>query len=78
VTRDANAPVGRAFGDLLVLRASAWAHGGTGQRLRFPVENYSHVGGANHFDLLNHPAIYAQMRHWLGSLPALPAPSAAA
>ncbi len=76
VTRDAHAPLGRAFGDLLVLRASAWAHGGRGQRLRFPVENYSHIGGANHFDLLNHPAIYAQIRHWLGSRRALTAPAA--
>ena len=76
VTRDAHAPLGRAFGDLLVLHASAWAHGGRGQRLRFPVENYVHVGGANHFDLLNHPAIYAQIRRWLGSRRALLAPGA--
>ena len=34
-----------------------------------------HVGGANHFDLLNHPAIYAQMRRCLGSQRALPAPA---
>ncbi len=73
LTRDAHAPLGRAVGDLLVLRASAWAHGGRGEKLRFPVENYSHLGGANHFDLLNHPAIYEQIRRWLGSRRALPA-----
>jgi hypothetical protein len=28
-------------------------------------------GGANHFDLLNHPAIYAQIRQWLAGRPAL-------
>jgi pimeloyl-ACP methyl ester carboxylesterase len=73
VTRDADAPMGRAFGDMLVLRASAWAHGGRGERLRFPVEHYAHVGGANHFELLNHPAIYEQIRKWLTGRPALPA-----
>jgi len=74
LSRDADAPVGRIIGDLLVLRASAWGHGG-GERMRFPVEHYQHVGGANHFDLLNHPAIYAQIRRWLTSRKALPAPA---
>jgi pimeloyl-ACP methyl ester carboxylesterase len=73
VTRNANAPAGRAFGDMLVLRASAWAHGGRGEKLRFPVEHYAHVGGANHFELLNHPAIYEQIRSWLTGRRALPA-----
>jgi pimeloyl-ACP methyl ester carboxylesterase len=73
ITRDADAPLGRMFGDLLVLRPSAWAHGGKGQKLRFPIEHYSHVGGATHFDLLNHPAIYEQIRKWLTPRPALPA-----
>ena len=62
----ADAPVGRIIGDLLVLQPSAWAHEGRGERLRFPVEHYHHVGGANHFDLLNHPAIFDQMRRCLG------------
>jgi pimeloyl-ACP methyl ester carboxylesterase len=77
LSRDANAPVGRAMGDLLVLRASAWAHEGRGQKLRFPVEHYSHLGGANHFELLNHPAVYEQIRGWLAGRPALPATVAA-
>ena len=58
LSREADAPVGRILGDLLVLQPSAWAHPGRGKRLQFPVENYYHLGGANHFDLLNHPAIY--------------------
>jgi hypothetical protein len=41
------------------------------------VEQYSHIGGANHFELLNHPAIYEQIRRWLTSRPALPAAAAA-
>ena len=39
--------------------------------MRFPVENYHHVGGANHFDLLNHPAIYEQIKRWVSGRPAL-------
>ncbi len=73
LTRDANAPLGRVMGDLLVLRASAWAHPGRGHKLRFPVEHYTHLGGAHHFDLLNHPAIYDQVQRWLGAWRALPA-----
>jgi hypothetical protein len=65
LSRDRDAPVGRLIGDLLVLPASAWAHKGRGQRLQFPVENYRHVGGINHFGLLNHPAIYEQIRVWM-------------
>ena len=73
LTREADAPAGRIIGDLLVLQPSAWAHEGRGRRMRFPIEHYHHLGGANHFDLLNHPAIYAQMRRCLGSQRALPA-----
>ena len=40
------------------------------------IDQYQHVGGANHFDLLNHPAIYEQMRRWLSSRKALPAAAA--
>jgi hypothetical protein len=57
--------MGRIVGDLLVLHPSAWGMARRGQRLRFPIEQYRHVGGANHFDLLNQPAIYAQLRRWL-------------
>jgi pimeloyl-ACP methyl ester carboxylesterase len=75
LSREPDAAVGRIIGDLLVLQPSAWAHAGRGQRLQFPIEHYHHLGGANHFDLLNHPAIYAQIRRCLQSQPALPAPS---
>jgi pimeloyl-ACP methyl ester carboxylesterase len=64
LSREADGPLGRMVGDLLVLHASAWGHGG-GERLRFPVDHYRHIGGANHFDLLNHPAIYEQIKGWL-------------
>jgi hypothetical protein len=56
-----------------VLRASAWSHASRGERMTFPVDQYRHIGGATHFDLLNHPAIYAQLKKWLTAGRALPA-----
>jgi hypothetical protein len=67
LTREPDAPVGRLLGDLLVLRPSAWSQGDRSERLRFPVDQYAHVGGASHFDLLNHPAVYAQIHRWLSA-----------
>jgi pimeloyl-ACP methyl ester carboxylesterase len=74
LSREADATVGRIIGDLLVLQPSAWAHEGRGKRMRFPIEHYYHLGGANHFDLLNHPAIFDQMRSCLASQRALQRP----
>ncbi len=74
LSREPDAPAGRLLGDLLVLRPSAWSHGGRGERLQFPVDQYAHVGGATHFDLLNHPAVYEQIHRWLAAgAPRLPA-----
>ena len=75
LSREADATVGRIIGDLLVLKPSAWAHAGRGSRMRFPIEHYYHLGGANHFDLLNHPVIFDQMRRCLASQRALPSPT---
>ena len=63
VTRDARHPVGRLIGDALVLHASATGRG----RIAFREEDGLHVGGAHHLALLNHRAVYAQLRSWLGS-----------
>jgi pimeloyl-ACP methyl ester carboxylesterase len=65
LSRDIDGRLGRMIGDLLVLRASAWGHMGKGERMRFPVDHYRHIGGATHFDLLNHPAIYELLRDWI-------------
>jgi len=73
LTREADAAMGRIIGDLLVLRPSAWAQEPQTRRLRFPIEHYYHLGKANHFDLLNHPAIFDQMRRCLSSQRALTA-----
>jgi pimeloyl-ACP methyl ester carboxylesterase len=75
LTRDAEHPVGRMVGDLLVLRASAWSQDRGGERMQFPIDRYRHLGGANHFDLLNHPAVYEQISRWLITGRALPAPA---
>ena len=71
VSREPDALAGRIMGDLLVLRASAWSHQ-RGQQLRFPIEHYQHIGATNHFELLNHPAIYGQIRRWMAPRRALP------
>jgi hypothetical protein len=65
VTRTAKHPVGRLVGDLLVLEGSAAGRSGK-RRIGFRDEDGLHVGGATHFALLNHPAVYAQLRRWLG------------
>jgi hypothetical protein len=56
VTRSPKNPLGRLIGDMLVLRSSAapWRE-----------EQTFHVGGAGHFALLNHPAVYDRLRDWL-------------
>jgi pimeloyl-ACP methyl ester carboxylesterase len=55
-------------GDLLVQYVSA---SGTGPKRRIPfdADNGRHLGGINHFQLLNHPAVYQQMRDWLTRTP---------
>jgi hypothetical protein len=64
VTRDRQHPLGIAVGDLLVREASAFGRGRL-QRIQFPLEHGRHFGPLNHFDLLNHPDVYDQMRRWL-------------
>jgi hypothetical protein len=58
-------PFGRIIGDLLVLTPSA--HGLQGRRrvVAFEDESCRHVGGHNHFDLLNSPALDGLLRDWL-------------
>jgi hypothetical protein len=49
-------------GDLLVRVPSA---SGAGRRRRVPFAEVRRLGGLTHFDLLNHPAVYDQIRAWL-------------
>ena len=64
ITRSPRHPIGRLLGDTLVLTPSASGRSRT-RRLGFRDEDGLHVGGANHFALLNHPKVYAQLRDWL-------------
>jgi pimeloyl-ACP methyl ester carboxylesterase len=64
VTQSARHPLGRLVGDYLVLPPS-----GSGRsrkrRLGFDEELGLHVGGAHHFALLNHPAVYEKLSEWV-------------
>jgi len=77
LTRDAGDPVSSVVGDLLVRFPSA---SGRGRRRRIPfaLEHGRHVGGLNHFQLLNHPAVYEQLHAWLAPRALPPAVSAPA
>lgn len=71
LTRRADSRLASIVGDLLVHEPSGSGRGRPGGRsITFPIENGLHVGGVSHFALLNHPAVYAQMRRWLAREPA--------
>jgi pimeloyl-ACP methyl ester carboxylesterase len=73
-------PVGTLLGDLLVRLPSASGRGnGRGRRIPFEVDNGRELSGLTHFDLLNHPAVYDQLRTWItrGPTPARAATAAA-
>jgi pimeloyl-ACP methyl ester carboxylesterase len=65
LTRSDKHPVARVVGDLLVLTPSA--HGLQGRRsvIAFEEDSRRHVGGHDHFDLLNSPALDELLREWL-------------
>jgi pimeloyl-ACP methyl ester carboxylesterase len=64
VTRSDRHPLGRLLGDTLVLKPSATGRSRT-RWIPFEEEFGMHVGGAHHFALLNHPAVYEKLRAWL-------------
>ena len=64
ITRDPGHPLGRLFGDVLVLVPSASGYGRT-RRIPFDAEHGHHVGGIHHLALLNHPEVYRCLRKWL-------------
>ncbi|WP_435742462.1 esterase/lipase family protein [Nocardioides sp. SYSU DS0663] len=57
-------PVGHLVGDLLVRPRSAYGRDRSGRTL-FPGAEVLHVGGTDHFGLLNHPEVHRAMRRWL-------------
>jgi pimeloyl-ACP methyl ester carboxylesterase len=66
ITRSPRHPLGRLVGDCLVLQASGSGRSRT-RRIAFDEEYGHHIGGAHHFALLNHPAVYDKLRVWLKS-----------
>jgi pimeloyl-ACP methyl ester carboxylesterase len=66
ITRSPRHPLGRLIGDYLVLQPSGSGRSRT-RRIAFDEEYGHHVGGAHHFALLNHPAVYDKLRVWLSS-----------
>jgi len=61
-----NGPLGALIGDLFVRLPSASGRGnGRGRSIPFEVDNGHELAGLTHFDLLNHPAVYEQMRTWI-------------
>jgi pimeloyl-ACP methyl ester carboxylesterase len=59
-------PVGAALGDLLVRIPSASGRGnGRGRSIPFEIDNGHELTGLTHMDLLNHPAVYEQLRTWI-------------
>jgi pimeloyl-ACP methyl ester carboxylesterase len=57
-------PFGTLVGDLLVMRGSA-SGSGRARRIPFEIDHGRHLDGLNHFQLLNHPSVYEQIRAWL-------------
>jgi hypothetical protein len=68
ITTSASHPVARLIGDWLVLQPSASGRSRT-RVIGFRDEDGMHVGGAHHLALLNHPAVYDQLREWLARAP---------
>ena len=64
LARDAESSFGRIVGDLLVQFPSASGRG-PNRRIPFEIDDGCHVGGIDHFRLLNHPAVYEQLRGWV-------------
>jgi pimeloyl-ACP methyl ester carboxylesterase len=64
ITRSGRHPVGRLFGDCLVLQPSASGRSRT-RRITFEAEHGMHLGGTHHVALLNHPAVYERLYAWL-------------
>jgi pimeloyl-ACP methyl ester carboxylesterase len=68
ITRDPTHPVGRLVGDWLVLVPSASGRS-RARLIGFRDEDGVLLGGMHHLTLLNHPAVYEQLREWLARAP---------
>lgn len=76
LSRNPSGRLADLLGDLLVPPRSASGDTGDDDRLAFPPDHVHRVGGLHHFDLLDHPLIYARIRGWLEERPEGPRPAA--
>jgi hypothetical protein len=60
--------LGRVLGDHLVRSYSATA-AGRSRQMPFDHERGLRLSGLHHFDLLNHPLIYAKLHEWATGAP---------
>jgi pimeloyl-ACP methyl ester carboxylesterase len=67
LTRDPDHVVARMIGDAFVTFPSA-SGTGPGRKLAFDVDRGRHLGGLHHFDLLNHPRVWALLESWLSAI----------
>jgi pimeloyl-ACP methyl ester carboxylesterase len=74
LSRDPESRAADLLGDLLVPPKSAYGDTGDDDRLAFPADHVHRLGGLHHFDLLNHPLVYKQIRGWLEQRPEGPRP----
>lgn len=65
ICRNTDGPVGTRIGDLLVTPVSGRGGPGGGRFTQTPASSVHIVGGLHHFDSLNHPDVYPQIRTWL-------------
>ncbi|MBM4363676.1 MAG: alpha/beta fold hydrolase [Deltaproteobacteria bacterium] len=74
LTADPEHPVGRLLGDVLVrLPSAAGVH--TEPSRSIPFHRGAVIGRAHHLAIMNHPAVYAELRRWLVEAPGgLPRP----
>jgi hypothetical protein len=64
LTRNQDHLVARMIGDALVTFPSA-SGAGPRRKLALDIDRGRHLGGLHHFDLLNHPRVWALLREWL-------------
>lgn len=64
LSRSARHPVAATVGDLLVNYRSATGQPARGRPM-FPGADVLHVGGSDHFDLLNHELVHDALKEWL-------------
>jgi pimeloyl-ACP methyl ester carboxylesterase len=76
LSRNPSGRLADLLGDLLVHPRSATGDTGGDDRLAFPPDHVHRLGGLHHFDLLNHPRVYEQLKRWLVERPEGPRPSA--